>query len=91
VLVVACRELEIPVAHYLAYVVPRAMLGAMPLAAVLIWFRLGNGVEGLVGFAAAGSAMLVVFAITWVFFVYRNDRLVDLRPHLMRLRVWARA
>jgi O-antigen/teichoic acid export membrane protein len=91
VLVVACRELEIPVASYFAYVVPRAMLGSLPLVAVLLWFRFGHDLESLIGFAIAGSLMLLVSAPTWVFFVYRNDRFVDLRPHLMRLRVWARA
>jgi O-antigen/teichoic acid export membrane protein len=91
VLVVACRELGIAIPNYLAYVVPRAVVGATPLVAVLLWFRLGAGVESLVGFATAGSTMLVVFAVTWVFFVYRNDPFVDLRPQLGRLRSWARA
>jgi hypothetical protein len=31
-------------------------------------------------------AMLVVFGVTWVFFVYRNDPYVDLRAWLPRLR-----
>lgn len=91
VLVVACRELRIPILGYVGYVVPRALLGALPPLALLLWFRLAIDVQTIVGLAAAGTAMLLVFALTWVFFVYRGDRYVDLRPHLVRLRVWSRA
>ena len=41
VLAIACRELGIPMASYLGYVVPRAALGALPVLALLLWFRLG--------------------------------------------------
>jgi hypothetical protein len=30
--------------------------------------------------------MLLLFAATWVLFVYRGDPFVDLSPHLVRLR-----
>jgi hypothetical protein len=33
---------------------------------------------------AAGSVMVLLFGITWIFFVYRRDPYVDLRPHLGR-------
>jgi peptidoglycan biosynthesis protein MviN/MurJ (putative lipid II flippase) len=90
VLVVACRELEISVASYLQYVVPRAALGGIPPLALLLWFKLGAGVQNLVGLAVAGSTMLVLFGLTWVFFVYRHDPYVDVRPQLVRLRAWGR-
>jgi hypothetical protein len=35
--------------------------------------------------------MILLFGVTWVFFVYHDDPLVDVRPHLLRLRVWSRA
>ncbi|MFN2567932.1 MAG: oligosaccharide flippase family protein [Gemmatimonadaceae bacterium] len=90
-LVLACRELGISVARYTAYVVPRALVGAIPAAAVLLWFKLGADVRGIVGLATAGLAMIVVFALTWVLFVYRDDPYVDLGRHVPMLRSWRRA
>jgi O-antigen/teichoic acid export membrane protein len=91
VLVVACRELEISVATYLRYVVPRAGLGGIPPLALLLWFKLGARVQNLGGLFVAGSTMLVLFGLTWIFFVYRGDPYVDVRPQLGRLRSWSRA
>ena len=91
VLVITCRELRVPVRTYLEYVVPRASLGALPMLALLLWFRVGLDVQTMPGMMAAGTAMLVLFGLIWVFFVYRDDRYVDLRPHLGRLRAWGRA
>lgn len=91
VLVVTCRELGVPATRYLTYVVPRASFGALPVLALLLWCRFFVGVTTIAGMVAAGSAMLVLFSLTWVFFVYRNDPYVDLRPHLIRVRVWSRA
>jgi len=82
----ACRELETPVAEYLRYVVPRATLGALPILALLLWFKLGLDVRSLGGLAGAGVAMVLLFGITWVVFVYRNDPYVDLRGRLAGLR-----
>jgi len=91
VLVHACRELETPVTEYLRYVVPRATLGALPVLALLLWFKLGLDVQGLGGLVGAGLAMVLLFAVTWVFFVYRNDTYVDLRARLPVVRAWSRA
>jgi len=66
--------------------VPRAALGALPIVALLLWFRLGLHVQSFPGLMAAGSVMVLVFGFTWIFFVYRRDPYVDLRPHLGRLR-----
>ena len=82
----ACRELETPVTEYLRYVVPRATLGALPILALLLWFKLGLDVRNLGGLAGAGVAMVLVFGVTWVVFVYRNDPYVDLRGRLPGLR-----
>jgi O-antigen/teichoic acid export membrane protein len=79
VLFQACRELQTPIGEYLRYVVPRAVLGALPVFALLLWFKLGVGVRSLSGLAAAAIAMTALFGVTWVLFVYRNDRYVDMR------------
>ena len=91
IMAVACRELQITLSHCLQYVVPRATLGALPVLVLLLWFKLGLHVQSFAGLIAAGVAMVVLFSITWIFFVYRNDPYVDLRPHLVRFRVWSRA
>jgi O-antigen/teichoic acid export membrane protein len=91
VLVLACRELETPVSEYLRYVVPRALLGALPVLGLLLWFKLGLDVRSLGGLALAGTAMVVLFGLTWVFFVYRNDRYVNLRMRFPLLRTSGRA
>jgi O-antigen/teichoic acid export membrane protein len=91
VLGMACRELELSPVRYLQYVVPRASLGALPILALLMWFRMQLQVSDISGFAVAGVAMMVLFALTWVFYVYRGDPYVDVRTHVIRLRAWGRA
>ena len=87
-LIVTCRELEVSPAAYLKYVVGRVAIGAVPVLLLLQWYKLSFNVESLVGLIAAGSAMVLVFAITWIFFVYRDDPYVDLKTHLGGHRVW---
>jgi O-antigen/teichoic acid export membrane protein len=91
VLIVACRELGVSVMRCLRYVVPRAALGALPPLALLTWFKVGMNVHDVVGLAAAGVATLLLYAVTWVLFVYRDDPYVDLTSLLVRLRAWGRA
>jgi O-antigen/teichoic acid export membrane protein len=91
VLVVACRELGITVGCYVKYVVPRTAIGTLPILGLLLWFRLGIEVDTMTGLAVAGSAMMLVFAVTWVFYVYRDDPYVDVRTPVIRLRAWGRA
>ena len=79
----ACRELGMPVAEYLRYVVPRATLGVIPVLALLLWCKNGLDVRTLPELAGAGIAMVLVFGVTWVFFVYRNDPYVDLRSRVI--------
>jgi len=86
----ACRELDVSAAQFLRYVVPRAVLGALPVLALLLWFKLQLDVRSLAALALAGLAMTLVFAVIWVFFVYRNDPYVDLRAWLPRLRARVR-
>lgn len=91
VLVQTCRELEMPLADFLSYVAPRAVLGALPVLALLLWFKVGLDVRSLGGIAAAGVAMTLLFGTMWVLFVYRNDPYVDLRGRLAGMRVGERA
>jgi O-antigen/teichoic acid export membrane protein len=88
---IACRELSIPVARYARYVVPRALVGAMPAAVVLLAFTFGLNARGIVGLIMAGVAMAVVYALTTIFFVFKNDAYLDLRARLPALRAWRRA
>lgn len=90
VLAHACRELQTPITEYVRYVVPRALLGALPVLGLLLWFKLGLDVRTLGGLFAAGIGMVVLFAMTWVLFVYRNDRYVDLRVRNPLLRLAGR-
>jgi O-antigen/teichoic acid export membrane protein len=89
-IVLTCRELKMTLLEYTQYVVPRAALGAVPVLALLMWFKAGLGVTGFPGLATAGVAMGVAFVFIWVLFVYRDDPYVDVRP-LLRLRAWSRA
>jgi O-antigen/teichoic acid export membrane protein len=86
----ACREIDVSVVQFLRYVVPRATLGAVPVAALLLWFKLHLDVRGIAALVGSGLAVTLVFAVIWVFFVYRNDPYVDLRAWLPRLRSWVR-
>lgn len=85
---VTCRELGLRPITYVRYVVPRVAIGAMPILLMLQFSRVFFDVRTLTGLVAAGSVMVVVFAFTWVVFVYRDDRYVDLRAHLGASRVW---
>lgn len=91
VLLVACREVEVPLGQWAKYVLPRATLGAVPVLALLLWFRLSLQVRGLAGLAAAAISMAVVFGLTWVWFVYRGDPYVNLRAQLPAVLAWVRA
>jgi O-antigen/teichoic acid export membrane protein len=88
VLALTCRELGITPGSYVKYVVPRAALGGLPIVALLLWCKHYLNVDSLTGLVAAGSAMVVLFAVTWVFFVYRDDPYVDLKAHAAGRRVW---
>jgi O-antigen/teichoic acid export membrane protein len=89
VAIAACRELGVGLWRFATYVAPRAACGALPILALLVWFKVGLGVRGLMGLAGAGVASVAAFAVTWVFFVYWRDPLVDVMPHLVRLRAWS--
>lgn len=78
VLVHACRELGVPLSRWVGYVLGRATIGALAPLALLAWMRWSLDVEGLIGLLACGVAMVAVFAVVWVLFVYRGDPYLDL-------------
>ena len=87
-LVFACRVLGVCLLTYTRYVVLRASLGAIPLLALLLWFRIGCEVESFTGLVGSGFATVLTFALIWVLFVYRNDPYVQLSGRLRRLSLW---
>ena len=54
------------------------MLGAVPAAAMLYVVAPHVELAHFTGLFIAGVLMVGVFAVTWVFFVYRADRFIDL-------------
>jgi O-antigen/teichoic acid export membrane protein len=88
VLAVACRELGISPLEYVRYVVPKVVLGVLPVLAFLAWCRFAWNVATFTGLVAAGSAMLLLFGLMSVVFIYRHDPYVDLRAQLGRAGIW---
>jgi O-antigen/teichoic acid export membrane protein len=86
ILLMACKELGVGMGEYLSYVTLRCLLGAIVPLAFLAWCKLGLHVEGRFGLIASGVAMVVLFAMTWILFVFKNDPYLDLGPALARLR-----
>lgn len=83
-LVLACRELSIGVGRYLSYVAFKATLGALPVAALGLVLKYVVEVEGLIPLLASGVGMVLVFGLTWILFVYKDDPYFDLRAELAR-------
>ncbi|MDE0894951.1 MAG: oligosaccharide flippase family protein [Planctomycetota bacterium] len=79
---VTCRELSVTVSSYLSYVVSRAVIGSVIPIAFLFWCKRGLEVEGWIPVLASGVGMVFLFALTWIFFVYRNDAHLDLRGEI---------
>lgn len=90
VLRLACRELDIPLAHFLAQVVLRPALGALVPLALLLCLEHVLHVRGFLPLFAAGLASSLVFALTWFLFVLRGDPELDLFARLRARRARAR-
>jgi O-antigen/teichoic acid export membrane protein len=80
-LVICAHELDFRVSDYLSRVVWMPVLGALPLAAVLVWSHHSFTRPHLTGILLAGFVSSVVFAVVWTFFVYRTDE--DFNPRQM--------
>ena len=74
----ACQTLGVRPVHYLGYVVQRPLLGAIPVLASLYLLAPYLDLARFAGLFVAGVLMAVSFAAVWVFYVYRDDRFVDL-------------
>lgn len=85
VLVLACREIGIPLREYGSYVVGKAAAGAMIPLGFLLLVRFGLDPRDMPMLLVSGVAMVVVFALTWILFVYRDDPHVDVRGLLGRV------
>jgi len=84
ILHLACKELGITLREYGSYVVGRAAAGALvPLGALWLFQRV-LPLDGLVQLAAGGIVMMAVFALVWIFFVYRRDPYLDVQGALLR-------
>jgi hypothetical protein len=88
VLGMACKATATPLGTWLRNVALRPLLGALVPLAFLCALKYGPGVDGFVELTAAGIAMVALFALVWVLFVYRGDPYVDLRGRLAGL--WRR-
>ncbi len=91
VLALACREVGVSMTRYTIYVVPRALIGAIPAAAVLMWFRLAIDVHSIVGLTTAGAVMVGIYTLMCLLFVCHKDPYIDLRSRVPVLRTWRRA
>jgi O-antigen/teichoic acid export membrane protein len=84
---VTCMHLNMKAGAWLSYVGGKALFGALPCVALLLWFERGLGVRGYAELTAAGIAFVVLFGVVWTLFVYRGDPHLDLREELaLRLR-----
>jgi O-antigen/teichoic acid export membrane protein len=88
VLWLACRQAGVTSSEWFGYVTVRAFTGALVPLAFLVALREGLQPATLPALVACGVAFVLVFAATWVLFVYRGDRYVDLRGLVQR--AWAR-
>lgn len=94
----ACRDAGVAPWDYLAYVIARPTAGALlPMAFLITLKRAAQifhpGAPRWIAFiplAAAGVGMVVIFALVWIFFVYRGDPYFDLASKLGRFAPRAR-
>ncbi|MFT7671431.1 MAG: O-antigen/teichoic acid export membrane protein [Planctomycetota bacterium] len=86
-LLVTCAELELKPIRWIKYVGGRALIGSLPCVAFLLWMERGLDVRSFPALIAAGVGMLAIYSCTWIFFVYRGDRFLDLTEEVrLRLR-----
>jgi len=78
----ACKELGTGVGEYLRYVGGKPALGALPPLGLLLFLKYGPGIAGWPALLGSGLGLVVVFALCWVLFVYRDDPYLDLRAEL---------
>lgn len=89
---IACRETAVPLSNYIAYVMVRPTLGAIPPVALLYLLKRGLHVFNIdaprwaefIPLFVTGVGMIIVFLATWLFFVYRDDPYFDIATRAQR-------
>lgn len=84
VLVHAARELEVGVGRWLLYTVAKPLVGALVPLAFLVAIARWVPAPSFPVLLASGAAMVAIFAVVWVLFVFRADPYLDLRAMLAR-------
>lgn len=86
-LAVTSTLLKMKMWTWIKHVGGRALVGSLPCLAFLWLMEHGLDVRGFPALIASGIGMLIVFALTWTFYVYRDDPHLDLREEVtIRLR-----
>lgn len=85
VLRLVCAELGVPLRRYASYVAGKATVGAVPVFLLLVVLERGLALDGWPPVILSGVASTALFAVIWVFFVYRNDPYIDAVGRLRRL------
>lgn len=74
-----CKELELSLGTYFSQVIWRPMVGSIPGFALLYWALNTFDVSGLLHLVTWGLALVAVFGVVWLGFVYEGDPHVDLK------------
>lgn len=69
-----------------AYVLGRPLLGALPGLGLLLFLKLDMGVRGFAWLIPAGAALVALFGVIWLAWVYRDDPYADVAGVLRRIR-----
>lgn len=85
ILFIVCAELKLPLRRYLSYVVERATLGAIPVAALLYWIVRTFVLQTYLRQAVAAFAGAGLFGLVWLVYVLRNDPNIDVYSKLNTL------
>jgi O-antigen/teichoic acid export membrane protein len=80
-----CRDIHLPLWTFALHVGGRALIGALPVALLLLWMKHGLHPESFFLLVTLGVLHVAVFVAVWVAFVYRNDPHIDAWSRLRRL------
>jgi O-antigen/teichoic acid export membrane protein len=85
VLILVCRELGVSWRHWARYVVAKALIGSVPVLALLMFLKRVVVLDGRLPVILCGVASTALFALVWIVYVYRGDPYVDVPGRLKRL------
>ena len=81
----ACQEVGLSVWRYVRYVFLRNILGALPAAGFLLWCKYEVEPTGFISLFLIGIAMLVIYGVSCLVFVYRNDPYLNITGKLRQI------